>query len=118
MARKKRYSELFVYMNGLDVGRLFREPTGQLVFQYGDNWLNSEITRPISLSMPLTEVPYKGRIVECYFENLLPDSDAIRNRIQKRFNTESTQCFDLLSHIGGRLCWRITTAHSPINQKY
>lgn len=65
---QKTLSELFVYMNGVEVGRLLREPTGQLVFQYDGNWLNSKITRPVSLSMPLTEVPYKGRVVECYFE--------------------------------------------------
>ncbi|KTC65162.1 HipA protein, DNA binding regulator (plasmid) [Legionella adelaidensis] len=100
MGRKRFYSELYVYMNGLEVGRLRRESLGQLIFQYNDDWLNSEIARPISLSMPLTEVPYKGYVVECYFENLLPDNDIIRNRIQKRFHTSSTQCFDLLSYIG------------------
>jgi len=50
--------------------------------------------------MPLTETPYKGYIVENYFENLLPDNELIRQRIQTRFNAPSKKCFDLLSFIG------------------
>lgn len=39
--------------------------------------------------MPLTEIPYKGYIVDCYFDNLLPDNEFIRERIQNRFNASS-----------------------------
>jgi serine/threonine-protein kinase HipA len=35
-----------------------------------------------------------------YFENLLPDSDAIRARLQSRFATASAGAFDLLTAIG------------------
>jgi serine/threonine-protein kinase HipA len=45
-------------------------------------------------------VPLKGRGVETYFENLLPDSDSIRRRVQERFRTASRQPFDLLTAIG------------------
>lgn len=72
MARKKMHHTLYVYMNGLLVGPLIRESTGQLGFNYDKDWLSHKRTRPISLSMPLTEQPYKGQIVESYFENLLP----------------------------------------------
>jgi len=116
MAKKKGHQKLFLYMNGITVGQLLRNSTGQLIFQYDELWLNNTLTRPISLSMPLTEVPYKGRIVENYFENLLPDSDAIRNRIQKRFRTESTQCFDLLSHIGGDCVGALQLLTHPLNK--
>ncbi|WP_367608121.1 type II toxin-antitoxin system HipA family toxin [Legionella sp. W05-934-2] len=115
MARKKRYRELFVYMNGVSVGKLLRESTGQLVFKYDQHWLDDSLARPVSLSMPLTEVPYKGPIVECYFENLLPDSDAIRKRIQARFNAESTKCFDLLSQIGGDCVGALQLLTEPLN---
>lgn len=114
MARKQLSQELYVYMNGLEVGRLKRESTGQLVFQYGENWLKSDITRPISLSMPLTEMPYKGYIVECYFDNLLPDNDIIRKRIQQRFHTKTTQCFDLLSNIGRDCIGALQLLTSPL----
>jgi len=100
MARKKTHQNLYVYMNGIHVGILTRESSGILVFTYDNDWLSWEGTRPISLSMPLTEIPYKGQVVECYFDNLLPDSDIIRKRIQARFSMPSDNCFDLLSHIG------------------
>lgn len=101
MARKKHYHDLYVYMNGVSVGTLVRESTGRLAFTYDLDWLNSKESRPISLSMPLTEIPYKGQVADYYFENLLPDSELIRDRIQARFNAPSKKCFDLLSFIGG-----------------
>lgn len=100
MGRKRHYQDLYVYMNGLRVGTLVREATGNLVFTYDNTWLTAENTRPISLSMPLTEVPYKGHIVECFFDNLLPDNELVRQRIQARFSAPTQHCFDLLSYIG------------------
>lgn len=96
----KAAKELFLYLNGIHVGILLRESTGQLKFTYDSDWLTFENTRPISLSMPLTEIPYSGRVVDSFFDNLLPDNDTIRKRIQSRFSVPSSQCFDLLSHIG------------------
>ncbi|MES2219103.1 MAG: type II toxin-antitoxin system HipA family toxin [Pseudomonadota bacterium] len=101
MARKKLSQDLYVYMNGIKVGTLTRESTGILIFTYDREWLNYKKSRPISLAMPLTEVPYKGYVVDCYFENLLTDSELIRERIQARFNSPSKKSFDLLSSIGG-----------------
>ena len=100
MARKRQYQDLNVYMNGFRVGTLRRESTGNLIFTYDLDWLGWENTRPISLSMPLTEVPYKGHVVNNYFDNLLPDSELIRKRIQARFSVPSNNCFDILSYIG------------------
>jgi serine/threonine-protein kinase HipA len=42
----------------------------------------------------------KGMVVESYFDNLLPDSDAVRKRLQDRFHVESRRPFDLLAAIG------------------
>lgn len=101
MGRKKQSQDLYIYMNGIFVGTLFRSAIGHLTFTYDKHWLNRPNNRPISLSMPLTEVPYQGHLVSNYFENLLPDSELIRERIQARFNASSKKCFDLLSSIGG-----------------
>jgi serine/threonine-protein kinase HipA len=38
--------------------------------------------------------------VEAYFDNLLPDSEPIRRRLQDRFHTASRGAFDLLAAIG------------------
>lgn len=114
MAKTKHFNTLFVYMNGIAVGTLARESTGRLTFKYDQDWLHWKNGRPISLSMPLTETPYKGHIVENYFENLLPDSESIRRRIQTRFNAPSQKCFDLLSSIGGDCVGALQLLTQPI----
>ncbi len=73
MARR-RSETLQVLMNGILVGKLRRSARGLLSFAYGDDWLDSEQRRPISLSLPLTSQEYVGEVVGNYFENLLPDS--------------------------------------------
>lgn len=100
MGRKRQKGELFAYMNGKKVGILSRSANGRLEFSYDKTWLKSSSGRPISLSMPLTEQIYAGDRVENYFDNLLPDSQPIRNRIQKRFGAVSNRGFDLLWHVG------------------
>jgi serine/threonine-protein kinase HipA len=100
MGRKRQGAELFVFMNGEKVGLLSRLSSGKLEFRYEAGWLRSRSGRPLSLSMPMAEQIYSGDIVENYFDNLLPDSQPIRNRIQKRFGARSNRGFDLLWHIG------------------
>jgi serine/threonine-protein kinase HipA len=100
MGRKRQGAELFVFMNGEKVGLLSRLSSGKLEFRYEAGWLRSRSGRPLSLSMPMAEQIYSGDIVENYFDNLLPDSQPIRNRIQKRFGARSDRGFDLLWHIG------------------
>lgn len=100
MGRKRQGSELFAYMNGEKVGLVSRTSSGKLEFRYDVSWLSSKSGRPISLSMPLASQIYSGDVVENYFDNLLPDSLPIRNRIQKRFGARSNRGFDLLWHIG------------------
>lgn len=70
--------------------------------QYAPAWRASPLGRPLSLSLPfsLSNEPLKGSAVENYFENLLPDSPAIRRRVAERFRTGSVEAFDLLGAIG------------------
>lgn len=71
--------------------------------RYEDSWLTSPSARPLSLSLPLPLVgnePLKGDRVEHFFENLLPDSGAIRKRLAKRYSSGSEDTFDLLAAIG------------------
>lgn len=100
MGRKHQGAELFVFMNGEKVGLLSRAPSGKLEFRYEAGWLTSKAGRPLSLSMPMAAQTYSGDVVENYFDNLLPDSQPIRNRIQKRFGARSNRGFDLLWHVG------------------
>lgn len=100
MPGKMRQQQLYVFTNGELVGTLKRESAHNLSFYYCDDWLANPNNSAISLSMPLSERRYGGDVVTNYFDNLLPDNEAIRERIQTRFQLESKKCFDLLSSIG------------------
>lgn len=101
MARPRKRKALGVWMNGLQVGSWAQESTGEHVFVYSQDWLAQPEARPLSLSMPLrTSTPYRGSVVESWFDNLLPDSREIRQRMQSRFHAASARAFDLLAEIG------------------
>jgi serine/threonine-protein kinase HipA len=87
-------------MNGQLVGRFEKSNQGVLKFTYHTDWLNQAGARPLSLSLPLGEHIYSGDIVYNFFDNLLPDNQQIRARIQARFQVHTNQPFDLLAHIG------------------
>ena len=93
---------LTLWMNGEWVGRWRVDSRHDHEFRYAESWLTSAGMRPISLSMPLrpARLPYRGPVVRDFFENLLPDNDAIRRRIQARFGAASIDAFDLLTEIG------------------
>ena len=94
-------ANLIVWMNGRRVG-VWAQSRGSSSFQYDPLWAGAKDRRRLSLSLDFQpdNAPHKGAIVENYFDNLLPDSDSIRRRLQSRFGTESREAFDLLTAIG------------------
>ena len=69
-------------MNGEHVGNWTVDVRGQHEFRYGQARFEADGARPLSLSMPLQppDAPYRGDLVESFFDNLLPDSIDIRVR--------------------------------------
>jgi serine/threonine-protein kinase HipA len=100
VVRQKRITTLNVLMNGRLVGYLRKLSSGAMNFQYDEAWLETSGVRPVSLSLPLKYEAYEGDRVYNFFDNLLPDSEQIRTRIQARFQLPTDQPFDLLSAIG------------------
>jgi serine/threonine-protein kinase HipA len=101
MGRARKINALSVWMNAEHVGEWRRSSSGGQEFVYAESWLASSSARPISLSLPLRPAaePYR-KAVEQFFDNLLPDSRTIRERIQRRFGASSAGAFDLLQEIG------------------
>jgi serine/threonine-protein kinase HipA len=102
MVRRSKTQTLALWANGTYVGRWTVSARGAMELQYDSAWRASAVGRPLSLSLPfgLGDEPLKGPAVEHYFDNLLPDSLAIRKRVAERFRTGSVEVFDLLSAIG------------------
>lgn len=93
---------LGLWMNGARAGTWSLAPKAPDILQYDLAWTQSGQGRPLSLSLPFTpdNAPHRGAQVRAYFENLLPDSKEIRERLARRFNTGSTGAFELLAEIG------------------
>lgn len=98
----KKTQALDILMNGILVGQWRRNTANSHEFVYAESWLRKAERRPISLSLPLDspDRTIRGKIVEHYFDNLLPDNADIRRRMQRRFGCASVSAFDLLAETG------------------
>lgn len=102
MVSAKSRAPLTVWMNGERVGAWHPRRASASEFQYASDWLESPRSRALSLSLPFlpNNASHRGRHVDAWFENLLPESRQIRERIGRRFKTPSLDAFDLLAAIG------------------
>lgn len=103
MGRRAHARPLSVWANGELVGHWTPAGRQPMRLAYADSWLQSSAARPLSLSLPLPlldNAPLRGALVENFFENLLPDSSAIRRRLAQRYAAGSEGAFDLLAAIG------------------
>jgi serine/threonine-protein kinase HipA len=102
MARPSRSRSLHIWANGRHVGEWAIPSRRGSELRYDPRWVTSREGRPLSLSLPfnIDGQPQRGDHVEFFFDNLLPDNDAIRRRIRERFHTTSSDAFDLLAAIG------------------
>jgi serine/threonine-protein kinase HipA len=100
MARRRSRTPLDVRLNGRLVGRLHRQASGAVDFQYDESWLAWEHAIPISLSLPLREDRYIGDPVLAVLENLLPDHVEIRRRLAERLHAEGADPYSLLAAVG------------------
>ena len=101
MGRRTKTQRLNLWMNGIPVGYWESTRQGERL-GYFDDWLTDEQSRPLSLSLPFLpgNLPYQGDVVTDYFDNLLPDSDAIRRRLAQRHQAGGIDAFQLLAKLG------------------
>lgn len=103
MGRRAHSRPLSIWTNGELVGHWTPAGNQPMRLAYADSWLRSDAARPLSLSLPLPLLdnkPLRGELVENFFENLLPESSAIRKRLAQRYAAGSEGTFDLLAAIG------------------
>ena len=101
MGRRRTTQRLNIWMNGIPVGYWETSRQGERL-AYLDAWLTHDQSRPLSLSLPLVpgNTPYQGQVVTDYFDNLLPDNDAIRRRLAQRHQAGGIGPFQLLAKLG------------------
>ena len=100
MARPRIRKPLNVFLNARLVGRLHRQASGAIEFQYDTDWLAWKYAMPVSLSLPLREDRYIGDPVITVFDNLLPDNESIRRRVAERVRADGYDAYSLLVKIG------------------
>lgn len=100
MPRRPRHVPLRVALNNRLVGHLNKAASGAITFRYDPSWLDWEHALPVSLSLPLREDAYTGEPVVAVFDNLLPDSDALRWRVAEKVGAAGTDAYSLLAAIG------------------
>lgn len=66
-------------------------------FTYAKEWIESDSSFPISISMPLAEVAFGNKITLAFFENLLPEGN-VRAILEKWHHSEGA--FNTLSKYG------------------
>lgn len=98
MKQGAQSTSLRLWMNGAYVGQWTKDD----VLTYDEGWMMSKDGIPLSLSLPFLpgKASYQGKIVRTYFENLLPDSWEIRQRIASRYQVDPVSAFELLEQIG------------------
>lgn len=101
MGRRGHAQRLHIWLNGTPVGYWDASGRGNTL-TYFDEWIGDAQGRPLSLSLPFLpgNAPYRGPVVQNYFDNLLPDSDVTRRRIAQHFRTAGTEPYQLLAAVG------------------
>ncbi|HCQ2349340.1 type II toxin-antitoxin system HipA family toxin [Escherichia coli] len=89
--------KLVTWMNNQRVGELTKLANGAHTFKYAPEWLASRYARPLSLSLPLQRGNITSDAVFNFFDNLLPDSPIVRDRIVKRYHAKSRQPFPIMA---------------------
>lgn len=61
-----------IYLNKRQVGILREDPDGY-IFEYDSEYLASEDATPVSLTLPLSEKPYRSNTMLPFFDGLIPE---------------------------------------------
>ena len=100
MARRGSSGTMQVLLNGRLVGVLKLAGSGAVSLAYAPEWLTWEHSMLISLSLPLREEAHQGGPVIAYLEDLLPDNQAIRERVATRVRAGGKDAWHMLEKIG------------------
>jgi serine/threonine-protein kinase HipA len=95
-------TELIILVEGVIMGRVYEQTDrgGTLSFRYDPSWIELKDAFPLSVSMPLTEAPYRQRFIKTFLSNLLPENPAVLEAWEKKYHVSRNNPFGLLKHVG------------------
>ena len=100
MVKRGRSGTTQALLNGRLLGVLRLSGSGAISFTYDQDWLAWEYAMLISLSLLLCKEAHQGDPVIAYLENLLPDNQAIRERVAAWVRAGGTDAWHVLEKIG------------------
>ncbi|KZX20738.1 HipA N-terminal domain-containing protein [Rathayibacter tanaceti] len=92
--------ELVAYLDGRKAGTFLQESTGNTVFVYDRDYRSDPLSTPLSLSMSKAVERHNKRKVLPWLTGLIPDNDAARSAIARRFDVNPRNPFAILEHTG------------------
>lgn len=95
-------TELIILVEGVVMGRVLEQTRqgGTLSFHYDPGWLELKDAFPLSVSMPLSEAPYRQRFIKPFLYNLLPESPTVLEAWEKKYHVSRSNPFGLLKQVG------------------
>lgn len=98
---KPMSEKMRVKLLGIDCGELIRTDSGNIRFQYDEDY-GTDLT-PVSLSMPVGFTPYPKYRVLPFIRGLLPDNPNALRALGLRFGVDHLDPFELLKHTGSEV---------------
>lgn len=87
---------LSVFIGDVYAGKLSQSDSGMRSFSYDAAYVGP----PLSLSMPVSNRTFRGKVVDAYLFGLLPDDERVRREAGRRFSVSGNNPFALLAHMG------------------
>lgn len=107
---------LVVLLNGVHVGSV-EQSDDALRFTYAAEWQESEMSYPLSLSMPVVQTEHGDDAIRTYMEGLLPDNETVLQAWGREFGVSARNPFGLLAHVGEDVAGAVQfVAHERITE--
>ena len=107
---------LNVYLRETKVGFLRLDTQRRFVFQYNQEWLESDRAFPLSLQLPLQPAKFGDHPARPFFANLLPESE-LRRVIAKKLGLSVQNDFALLEAVGGECAGAVSLFSDNVQLK-
>jgi len=98
---------LDVYLHNDLAGHLVQDDGGEMIFAYGESWLNRPGATPLSQSLPLRKERFKRKECRGFFAGILPE-ERKHEIIARNLGISARNDYAMLERIGGECAGAVT----------